>query len=153
MNEGQSIAEAGLSDGASLSLELASAPLDDRFTLRFSIVSGNDIQPKHNPNQAGTRGIEYLIEVSGTDSISVVKEQMLALAHSGPGTLSLSLELYRLRATNWAGECGDIVDEFSEENKEITLGSVIKHGSLRASDLILVEEGRCPIKGMLHIKV
>jgi hypothetical protein len=151
--ESLSITDAGLMEGAALSLELTSTTLaaDDVVTLRYCHVTGNDIAVKHNPKQPGSRGSECTIEVKNGDTLQLAREKMLEASEvrvvgSCPHT--------RLRGTNWAGECGELLEEMDVETNElVTVGEAISSGKLKAGDLLLVEEGRVPIKGHLNIKV
>ena len=149
--EGLSVTDCGLAEGSALSLELSSLPTDDIITLRLCVVVGNDIATKHNPARAGTRGKEVSVQVMTGDALGSVREKVLAMDEirvyeNSPHT--------RLRGTNWAGECGELLEELdSDTGGCITVGDAIDSGKLKPGDLLLIEEGRVPIKGILNIKV
>ena len=154
--EALSISEAGLVEGAALTLEITSLPNDDVIPLRFCKVAGNDRGSKYNPLQPGVRSAEATLDVLGTEELSSVRERMLCFTEGFLPSPDTDMDTChtRLRLTNWAGESGDLLEELdSESGAALTIHDAINSGLVKPGDLLLVEEGRVPIKGHLHVKV
>ena len=169
-DENISIQEASLTDYSSLSLELIpSISGDKKILLKYRLVYGNDPSPKYNPSQPGQKTQEYQLEVLSTLPVREVKAQLLKhyltninqedlRFEKGDGNRYLEcpmekrLENLRIRLTNWAGECGELMEEVNEETKDFDDYS-LEEISFNPTYLLHLEEGKYPVKGFLTVKV
>lgn len=167
MDENVSIIGASLTDSSSLSLELIPTCEEHKILqLKYCVVYGNDRHPKHNPTMPGRRSQEYHIEVSSSTTVKSLKYQFLHHYRANMSAADANLESHqtayvdiekrienlRVRLTNWAGECGELMEELNDESKEsyeYTLAEI----SFNPAYLLLLEEGKYPLKGILYVKV
>jgi hypothetical protein len=159
-----------LTDYSSLSLELIPTLSEDKkILLKYRVVYGNDPHPKHNPSQSGHKSQEYQLEVLSTLPVKEIKAQLLShyLATLNQEDLKLErgeanrflecpmekrLENLRIRLTNWAGECGELMEEVNQETKDLEDYS-LEEISFNPTYLLHLEEGKYPVKGFLTVKV
>lgn len=151
-DENVSLEASDLRDGSALSLELLKTEIESDVTIRFCKVIGNDRRPKFNPMQSGTRFEEKELSIKNNEKIFDIKLRMLADCWGSEVTDDVITNT-RLRLTNWAGECGELLPEIDINGENITVAAAFKLNIFKAGDLLLLEEGKIPINGVREFKV
>lgn len=153
-----SLDQCDLKDGSSVLLELLSLEIDSGLDLRYSVVTGNDKQAKHNPAVAGARHSERTVVCQNGEWIRDVKRRMVEQCW-GDHWDAVGVDVAdvcnntRLRLTNWAGECQELLIEVDDNEELVDVASAVKQNLIKRGDLLLLEEGRLPVKGMRDFKV
>lgn len=136
------------------------------ISLKCVPVTGNDTASKRNPMKSGIRAnafkVERFFSLAPDSNISItdVRANFIeaineCIRFCEERTMPLlSIENTRLRVTNWAEEAMDMpLGEITTAQTPLLLSSIVSSGLVKSNSLLLLEEGKPPVPGMIELEV
>ncbi len=123
-----------LDDECTLYLEFNEHHSSDpsQICLRYCLVTDNDTGAKVNLERVGVRSEEFSAFARGDETVSELRVRLLR-QHDRDDCAET-----RFRLTNWAGESGDILGEFTEETEAVSIKSLVDKSVIKAGDMMLI---------------
>lgn len=162
-----------LKSGDILLLETGEPESVGSISLQCAPVFGNDLAVRRNPVKSGTKvndlKVEQTFSICKGSGVSIEDVRLSFLSAINAAVAKLLVDdprngadikllescNSRLRSTNWAEEAADIpLGEISSTNRmPLLLESVVSSGLLKSKSLLLLEEGKPPVPGVIEVDI